>query len=110
MSEVAGNCLAVAGLARTPPGEVGGRCLLVDRGSVVGGRRRCAAARGGGPQWLVRLQPAVLGVWGRLEGKKPLAVRSWTCTACGLTGERDLNAAVNILVQRPWSLPGRRRP
>ena len=39
-----------------------------------------------------------------------LAVRSWTCTACGLTGDRDLNAAVSILVQRPWSPPGWRRP
>jgi len=33
------------------------------------------------------------------SGKKPLAVRSWTCTECGVTHDRDLNAARNILVE-----------
>ena len=33
------------------------------------------------------------------SGKKPLAVRSWTCTQCGITHDRDLNAARNILVE-----------
>ena len=38
-------------------------------------------------------------VCGFNSGKKPLAVRSWTCTACGITHDRDLNAARNILVE-----------
>lgn len=33
---------------------------------------------------------------GALGGKKPLHVRTWTCT-CGVTHDRDLNAAKNIL-------------
>jgi putative transposase len=33
------------------------------------------------------------------SGKKPLEVRSWTCTECGITHDRDLNAARNILVE-----------
>ena len=33
------------------------------------------------------------------SGKKPLDVRSWTCTECGVTHDRDLNAARNILVE-----------
>ncbi len=31
------------------------------------------------------------------EGRKPLHVRQWTCTACGAIHDRDLNAAKNIL-------------
>jgi putative transposase len=38
-------------------------------------------------------------VCGFSSGKKPLAVRSWTCTECGITCDRDLNAARNILVE-----------
>ena len=33
------------------------------------------------------------------SGKKPLDVRSWTCLECGVTHDRDLNAATNILVE-----------
>jgi putative transposase len=38
-------------------------------------------------------------VCGVNSGKKPLAVRSWTCLECGVTHDRDLNAARNILVE-----------
>jgi len=31
------------------------------------------------------------------EGRKPLHVRQWTCTACGAVHDRDHNAAQNIL-------------
>jgi putative transposase len=30
------------------------------------------------------------------DGPKPLAVREWTCAACGITHDRDVNAAYNI--------------
>lgn len=33
------------------------------------------------------------------SGKKPLEVRSWTCTECGVTHDRDVNAARNILAE-----------
>ena len=34
---------------------------------------------------------------GHRDGPKPLAVRAWTCTACGTEHDRDLNAARNVL-------------
>jgi putative transposase len=35
-------------------------------------------------------------VCGVVGDKKPLHVRTWTCT-CGIVHDRDLNAAVNVL-------------
>ena len=34
---------------------------------------------------------------GHKDGKKPLSVRTWTCSACGSAHDRDSNAAKNIL-------------
>ncbi|MEU5939442.1 transposase, partial [Micromonospora sp. NPDC047548] len=38
---------------------------------------------------------------GRLDGPKPLSVRSWTCL-CGAVHDRDVNAAINVLAQGRW--------
>ncbi len=38
---------------------------------------------------------------GRLDGPKPLSVRSWTCP-CGIVHDRDINAASNVLAQGRW--------
>ncbi|MEU5945583.1 transposase [Micromonospora sp. NPDC047465] len=38
---------------------------------------------------------------GRLDGPKPLSVRSWTCP-CGTIHDRDVNAAKNVLAQGRW--------
>ncbi|MBX6389000.1 MAG: transposase [Frankia sp.] len=45
-----------------------------------------------------RFEPTsqVCSCCGVKDGPKPLAVREWTCTACGSTHDRDVNAAVNI--------------
>ncbi|WP_433199655.1 RNA-guided endonuclease InsQ/TnpB family protein [Dactylosporangium sp. CS-047395] len=40
-------------------------------------------------------------VCARLDGPKPLSVRSWTCL-CGAVHDRDVNAALNVLAQGRW--------
>ena len=39
----------------------------------------------------------VCSACGVKDGPKPLGVRTWTCAACGVTHDRDVNAARNIL-------------
>ena len=39
----------------------------------------------------------ICSVCGHRNGRKALDVRDWTCSACGATHERDVNAARNIL-------------
>ena len=39
----------------------------------------------------------VCSACGVKDGPKPLSVREWTCAACGVTHDRDVNAARNIL-------------
>jgi putative transposase len=39
----------------------------------------------------------VCSACGVRDGPKPLSVRTWTCSACGVTHDRDVNAARNIL-------------
>lgn len=36
---------------------------------------------------------------GEIDGPKPLSVRIWTCKNCGAEHDRDVNAAINILVE-----------
>jgi hypothetical protein len=62
--------LAVSGLARTPLAE----SVHVAGWSALAGccrRRRWVAAGGGGGQWLVRVEPAVFGVWVQLRQEAP---------------------------------------
>ncbi len=46
-----------------------------------------------------RFEPTsqVCSACGTKDGPKPLAVRTWTCAACGTVHDRDVNAARNIL-------------
>ena len=46
-----------------------------------------------------RFEPTsqVCSACGVKDGPKPLAVREWTCAACGTVHDRDINAAKNIL-------------
>jgi putative transposase len=46
-----------------------------------------------------RFEPTsqVCSACGVKDGPKPLAVRTWACTACGTVHDRDVNAARNIL-------------
>jgi putative transposase len=51
---------------------------------------------------LVKVDPwypssQVCSACGRRDGPKPLTVRAWTCSGCGIMHDRDLNAARNIL-------------
>lgn len=39
----------------------------------------------------------VCSTCGVKDGPKPLKVRGWTCGACGITHDRDVNAAKNVL-------------
>jgi putative transposase len=46
-----------------------------------------------------RFEPTsqVCSACGVKDGPKPLAIRKWTCVACGTVHDRDLNAARNVL-------------
>jgi putative transposase len=46
-----------------------------------------------------RFEPTsqVCSACGVKDGPKPLAVREWTCAACGISHDRDVNAAKNVL-------------
>jgi len=88
--------LAVRGLART-------RLAKSVQDAAWGQFRRLLEekARRWGRTVIVvgRYQPTsqVCSVCGRNDGAKALAIRTWTCTGCGATHDRDTNAARNIL-------------
>ena len=46
-----------------------------------------------------RFEPTsqVCSACGVKDGPKPLAIRIWTCAACGVIHDRDMNAARNVL-------------
>ena len=88
--------LAVSGLARTRLAksihDAGWSQLLrlIDEKAECYGRRF---------RRIGRFEPTsqVCSACGVKDGPKPLSVRTWTCGACGVVHDRDVNAARNIL-------------
>ncbi|MFR9780549.1 RNA-guided endonuclease InsQ/TnpB family protein [Micromonospora sp. MS34] len=112
--------LCVAGLARTRLAK-----SVYDAGwaSFVGMLKYKAARAGRTFTRIDRFAPTsrTCSTCGRIDGPKPLNVRSWTCP-CGAMHDRDVNAAINILAAgraeslnacgaqvRPATLPAPRR-
>ena len=58
-----------------------------------------AAQYGRGFSKIGRFEPTsqVCSGCGARDGPKPLSIREWACTACGMVHDRDVNAARNIL-------------
>jgi putative transposase len=93
---VAVEDLAVAGLARTRLAksvhDAGWATFvrLLEEKAAQNGRRVVKVGR-----WEPTSQTC--SACGRRDGPKPLRVRVWTCGACGVIHDRDVNAARNIL-------------
>ncbi len=93
---VAVEDLAVAGLARTRLAksvhDAGWATFvrLLEEKAAQYGRRVVKVGR-----WEPTSQTCC--ACGRRDGPKPLRVRVWTCGACGVVHDRDVNAARNIL-------------
>lgn len=87
--------LSVAGLARTRLAK-----SVHDAGwSTFVGMLAYKAARYGRTLVKIgRFEPTsqTCSTCGVKDGPKPLNVREWTCTACGVVHDRDVNAAINI--------------
>ena len=88
--------LSVRGLARTRLA-----CSLYDAawGSLLAMLRYKAAWYGRGLVAIDRFYPSTraCSACGVVGPKRALHVRTWTCDACGVTHDRDANAAQNIL-------------
>jgi putative transposase len=88
--------LAVSGLARTRLAksvhDAGWAQLL----RLIGEK---AEQYGRGFHRIGRFVPTsqICSACGVKDGPKPLSVRTWTCAACGVVHDRDINAARNIL-------------
>jgi putative transposase len=91
---VAVEDLAVKGLARTRLAK-----SIHDAGwsAFVNMLEYKARLHGRRFQRIGRFEPTsqMCSACGRKDGVKPLHVRAWTCTGCGATLDRDVNAAVN---------------
>ena len=87
--------LAVAGLARTRLAK-----SVHDAGwsAFVAMLEYKARLHGREFRRIGRFEPTsqVCSTCGGTDGPKPLHVRQWTCSACGATHDRDINAAKNI--------------
>jgi putative transposase len=88
--------LCVAGLGRTRLAK-----SVQDAGwsTFVSMLQYKAARYGRGFGKVGRFEPTtqVCSACGVKDGPKPLAIRTWTCPACGTVHDRDLNAARNVL-------------
>jgi putative transposase len=87
--------LCIKGLVRT---RLGKSVRDAGWGMFIAMLEEKAARRGRNFSKIDRFFPSsqICSECGVRDGKKPLHVRSWTCT-CGVTHDRDLNAAKNIL-------------
>ena len=88
--------LAVAGLART---RLAKSVHDASWGQLLRLLAEKAAHYGRGFYRVGRFVPTsqTCSQCGTNDGPKPLAVRAWTCAACGAVHDRDINAARNIL-------------
>ena len=90
--------LSVAGLARTKLArsihDAGWSTLvrLIEEKAAHYGRTVVKVGRGFPSSQLC-------SVCGHRDGPKPLKVRTWSCPACGVEHDRDLNAARNVLAE-----------
>ena len=90
--------LAVSGLARTRLAKSvhdAGWATLVRLLEEKAARRHRQVVKVG--RWFPSSQ--LCSACGHRDGPKPLDVRSWACTSCGACHDRDVNAAINILVE-----------
>ncbi len=99
--------LPVAGLARTRTAKSvhdAGWAMFVSMLEYKAARYGRAVVRVG------RFFPSsqVCSACGVQDGPKPLAVRAWTCPACGVTHDRDANAAKNIKTEGRKVAAGRK--
>ena len=101
--------LAVSGLARTRLAKSvhdAGWATLVRLLEEKAERYGRAVVKAG--RWFPSSQ--ICSACGVKDGPKPLHVRTWTCAACGVRHDRDVNAARNIRLEGRKVAAARRRP
>lgn len=98
---IAIESLNIRGLARSGAHNAQGRGLRRSMYDVAWGTFFTSLTHVAGER-VIAVNPAytsqTCAVCGVLDGPKPLAIREWSCGACGAALDRDWNAAVNILV------------
>jgi putative transposase len=117
--------LSVAGLART---RLAGSVADAGWSQLVRLIEEKAVRYGRTFRRIGRWEPTsqVCSACGAKDGPKPLSVRQWSCAACGIVHDRDVNAARNILAVGqadrlnacggdvrpglPWQLPVKQEP
>lgn len=94
---IALETLSIAGLAKT---RLGKSVLDASWGQLTRLIEEKAVERGREVVGIDRFAPTTqtCSICGTPNGRKPLNVRDWVCVGCGSRVERDLNAAVNIML------------